>query len=153
MKILVLSDSHGSLEYMRQAVRKEQPELICHLGDCQWDGQQLRQEYWQIPFLSVPGNCDYPAPHVPLEYITEEQGIRILLTHGHKYGVKNGLLRLQLAAKEAQCQIALFGHTHVSYCEQVDGIWLLNPGTCHYHLRYGIVEISSGRNVCCYVTK
>lgn len=82
MKILVLSDSHGCMEYMRRAVQKEHPDLICHLGDCAMDAVQLSQEYFQIPFLSVPGNCDFPDSQTPLVRITQEAGVKIFLTHG-----------------------------------------------------------------------
>ena len=36
-KILVLSDSHGNLQNMIWAVKKEKPDRIIHLGDC-WGG-------------------------------------------------------------------------------------------------------------------
>ncbi len=148
MKILVLSDSHGCMEYMRRAVQKEQPDLICHLGDCAMDAVQLSQEYFQIPFLSVPGNCDFPDSQTPLVRITQEAGVKIFLTHGHRYGVKSSLLRLELAAKEAGCQVAIFGHTHVPYCQKAGGLWLLNPGACQTRLRYGVIIIEKGTPLC-----
>ena len=33
MNILVLSDSHGNLSNMEEAVERERPQLILHLGD------------------------------------------------------------------------------------------------------------------------
>ena len=36
MKILVLSDSHGAVSPMEQAVEQTSPDLILHLGDCFW---------------------------------------------------------------------------------------------------------------------
>lgn len=149
MKILVLSDSHGTPEFMEQAVEAERPDLVCHLGDGRQEAEQLRQSYPQTPFLLVPGNCDFPDWREPLTKITEEGGIRILMTHGHSCGVKGGLLRLWLTAKENQCQVALFGHTHVPYCQCKDGIWLLNPGSCRSRLQYGIVRIEK-ETVLCY---
>lgn len=148
LKILVLSDSHGCMEYMTRSVQKERPDLICHLGDGARDVLALRQLFDKTPLLSVPGNCDHPDPDVPLVQITEEAGTRILLTHGHSCGVKSGLLRLRLAAEQAQCRIALFGHTHVPYCQESGGIWLLNPGSCRTKLRYGVIVIEKGRVVC-----
>ena len=38
MKILVLSDSHGAVSPMEQAVEQTSPDLILHLGDCWRDG-------------------------------------------------------------------------------------------------------------------
>lgn len=38
MKILVLSDSHGAVSPMEQAVEQTSPDLILHLGDCYGTG-------------------------------------------------------------------------------------------------------------------
>ena len=50
--------------------------------------------------------------------------------------------------------IALFGHTHVPYCQQeADGLWVMNPGSCGYGGgSAGLIEIenekiSSCRNI------
>ena len=70
--------------------------------------------------------------------------------HGHRYGVKQGLLRFSLAAQEQQAQVALFGHTHIPYCRQEGGLWLLNPGACGGRApSCGIVTVDGGKAVCC----
>ena len=38
MKVLVLSDSHGNIFNMIQAVEREAPRMVFHLGDCWRDG-------------------------------------------------------------------------------------------------------------------
>ena len=38
MKILVLSDSHSALQFMRQCVESVKPDAIIHLGDFFDDG-------------------------------------------------------------------------------------------------------------------
>ena len=111
MKILVLSDSHGQQRYMEQAVFAEGPDYILHLGDKQRDGLSLHEKFCGIPYLGVPGNCDYAPLDAPV-VVTELDGVRFLVTHGHKHDVKTGLLRLCYAAAEAGAQIAVFGHTH-----------------------------------------
>ena len=35
-KVLVLSDSHGNVGNMIRAVKREEPDMILHLGDCVW---------------------------------------------------------------------------------------------------------------------
>ena len=45
MKILVLSDSHGNISNMLQAVEREQPRAVYHLGDCLRDGERLLSIY------------------------------------------------------------------------------------------------------------
>lgn len=144
MKILVLSDSHGQIGPMKRAVQTEQPDEIFHLGDHISDAEQLARLFPGIPVIRVVGNCDSPASGVRVVQC-ERQGVRIFATHGHRYHVKFGYLRLKMAAQEAQAQVALFGHTHVPYCEQLPGLWMLNPGASG---SYGIVKIENGTVTC-----
>ena len=60
----------------------------------------------------VKGNCDYYADN-PVSDVLEIGANRIFITHGHHYGVNFGIDRLCYAAKENQCNIAMYGHTHV----------------------------------------
>ena len=41
MRIVVFSDSHGSVEPMLHAVREEKPDLVLHLGDHARDAEAL----------------------------------------------------------------------------------------------------------------
>lgn len=102
-----------------------------------------------LPIVNVRGNCDYGDFDVPEQRLVEYGGVRILMTHGHRYGVKSGLLRYDMAARENQVDVALFGHTHCAYCEENNGVWLLNPGSCGYDRpTCGIVEIEDGTVAC-----
>ena len=56
MKILVMSDSHGSTENMLRAVEATTPGLIIHLGDCVRDTAALELAYPHIPLYKVCGN-------------------------------------------------------------------------------------------------
>ncbi len=145
MRILVLSDSHRTVRYMQLAVMREHPEHIIHLGDHSADADSLQQIFPTLPILRIRGNCDHDIT-CEETVVTEISGIRIFLSHGHRYGVKNGLLRLALAAKEASADVAAFGHTHSGVCELHNGLWLLNPGSCSSGCRpsYGVIEINSG---------
>lgn len=145
MKLLVLSDSHGTMCSMENAVERIRPDYILHLGDYQRDARKLAEFYPEIPLLSVPGNCDRPLPGEQLTLLREFGGVRILMTHGHAYGVKSGLLRMELAAREACVQVALFGHTHRAVCEEANGLWLMNPGASSGARRTcGVLEIENG---------
>ena len=149
MKILVLSDSHGTMSSMEYAVERLRPDYIFHLGDYERDARKLSEFYPDIPLLSVPGNCDWPLPGKQLALLREFDGVRILMTHGHAYGVKNGLLRMELAAREAGAHVALFGHTHHACCEEINGLWMLNPGACSgLRQTCGILEITDGTARC-----
>lgn len=57
MKILVLSDSHSALQFMRQCVESVKPDAIIHLGDFFDDGVVIHEENPDIPFYQVPGTA------------------------------------------------------------------------------------------------
>lgn len=155
MKILVLSDSHASLYYMRHCVEVIKPQVIVHLGDHYSDGQTIHEENPQIPFYGVPGNCDryrmyLSEPETRLETIG---GVRFLLTHGHLHHVKQTLLPLIADAEAMRADAVLFGHTHQAYCRQEEnGLWVLNPGSCGYGGgSAGVVEIENGKIQKCWI--
>lgn len=153
MKILVLSDSHGELRYMEQAVFDVTPDHIIHLGDKQQDCVRLQEKFCRIPFTSVPGNCDLYAVE-PQVVLTELGGVRFLITHGHLHGVKGGMLRFSLAAREAGAQVALYGHTHIAACERDGETYLLNPGAAGGpRPSYGVVEIDHTGGITCRVVR
>ena len=131
MKLLVFSDSHHSLGYLYDAIEKEMPDAVIHLGDNESDAQDMANVFDSIPFCTVPGNCDYGSTD-PEEKLVEYGGVRIFLTHGHRYGVKNGLDALWSAAKRGGASIALFGHTHSPLNIQKNGIQFVNPGAGGY---------------------
>lgn len=149
MKLLILSDSHGSRAEMREAIRRERPDAVIHLGDYARDAEELSFDFEQLPILSVRGNCGLAEPPRSEVLVRTFEGVKIFGVHGHRHGVKEGLLRLTLAAREQEAQLALFGHTHVPYCREHDGLWLLNPGECRgMHPTYGVAEIENGTLRC-----
>lgn len=157
MKILILSDSHSSLYFMRQCVQRFAPDAIVHLGDHFDDAQALAQEYPQIPCYAVPGNCDRyrmtcDEAETKLEILG---GVRVMLTHGHLHHVKQTLLPLLADARAMRADAVLFGHTHEALCRrEADGLWVLNPGSCGYGGgSAGIMEISDGKIVDCRICR
>ncbi len=144
MKLLVLSDSHKTMDYMIQAVEAERPDRIIHLGDHSTDAGRLAERYPAIPLWCVSGNCDYETS--PLYMIEQIEGVRLYMTHGHTLNVKYGLLRAELTAREQGANVLLFGHTHQSFCDWHDGLWMVNPGTCSGRgsVTYAILELEQG---------
>ena len=60
MKVLVLSDSHGNIFNMIQAVEREAPRMVFHLGDCWRDGEA---GIWQLRlFPGLPGGGEAAVP-------------------------------------------------------------------------------------------
>lgn len=147
MKVLVFSDSHHILGNMYDAVEHERPDMVLHLGDCTADAEDLSNAFGGLDLLFVPGNCDPFSPAAPTLF-QELGGKRVFMTHGHLFGVKNGLLRLEQEAKRLGADVALFGHTHCPYLRQEDGVWLLNPGSCAHRGCYGVLEIDHNELQC-----
>lgn len=155
MKILVFSDSHASLSFMRRCIEVTSPDAVIHLGDYYNDGQTMLEEFPQIPFHQVPGNCDMhrgwiPDPEVRL---IELGGVRILMTHGHRHGVKMSLHRLLADARAANVQAVLYGHTHIAHCEREDGLWILNPGAASWGGSAGLISTHLGKIVSCVLLR
>ena len=149
MKILVLSDSHREENYLLSAVQREKPDAIIHLGDHASDALAIEREYPRLPLCTVRGNCDRDAADVQEEAVLAWEGVKIFATHGHRYHVKSSLLALYYTAVQKGVQVVLFGHTHIPYCEESDGMWMLNPGACgRLFPSYGIIEIKNGTVQC-----
>ena len=145
MKILVLSDSHGNVDNMAQAVSRTAPDQIIHLGDVMRDGEKLHAMFPEIPCAQVPGNCDFGSFDQPEQVLCLEDK-RILICHGHTRHVKESLLGIMYAAEEQKADIVLFGHTHRIFSETRNGVAMLNPGSIGdpRYPTYGIVEIVQG---------
>ena len=157
MKILVLSDSHSSMRFMRLCVDKVKPDAIVHLGDHYDDGEAMAEEYPRILLYQVPGNCDrYRCrPGIPEIMIPRIGGVDVYMTHGHKHSVKSYLGSLLRDARKANAGLVLYGHTHIPDCHrEEDGLWVLNPGSCGYYGgSAGLVEIKDGSICNCRLLK
>ena len=135
MKILVLSDSHSAISFMRCCVDAVCPDAIVHLGDYFDDGQALAEEYPRIPFYQVPGNCDrFRCPRWAQEIRIEPVlGVPLYMTHGHRHNVKMDTGLLIRDARASRSAAVLYGHTHVAECyREKNGMWVMNPGSSGY---------------------
>lgn len=145
MKILVLSDSHGNVVNMLQAVERETPGMVLHLGDCWRDAERLHSRFPDLPFEQVPGNCDFRPPQEAEKLLFLEDK-RMLICHGHTYGVKQSLMAAGLAAEEKDLDLFLFGHTHEPMVDKRGKTLFLNPGSigaCSMPT-YGVVTLEHG---------
>lgn len=171
MKLIVFSDSHGRTDLLRRAAEAHfaDPDTagVVHLGDGIEDLSFI--DTGRLPLWRVRGNfedcmysfasrCDAP----PRELIFELGGYRIMIMHGHRFGVKNGYERAAGYAAEQGADLLMFGHTHImfeSYIpagETLNGVtlqkplYLFNPGTAGtgLHRSYGVVELRPEGIVC-----
>ncbi|UDM31694.1 metallophosphoesterase [Lentilactobacillus laojiaonis] len=128
MKILVVSDNHGDYEIIEKIVQKfkNQVNLICHCGD----SESLLSDPINQQMAIVKGNMDFES--FDNNQLIEIEDKKILLTHGHKENVNQGMLSLELLAKSYQADVVLFGHTHQLQAIRDDGILFVNPGSISY---------------------
>lgn len=155
MRILVFSDSHSGLSFMRLCLKKYRPQAVIHLGDFYEDGQVILEENPHIPVHLIAGNCD--RNRCPISARTmlcyPVGGVKMFMVHGHEHHVKSGLGALLADARRYEAQIALYGHTHQKFCTQLeDGMWVLNPGTCAvFGGSAGVIETADGKITVCKI--
>lgn len=143
MKLLIASDTHHCIGNLYEAIEREMPDTVIHLGDHQSDAEDLACVFPRVAFCTVPGNCDHDWVSETDKILTFG-GVRIFMTHGHRYGVKGGYDALISAALRSGAQLVLFGHTHRSCLQERNGITLLNPGA----QRFARVLIENGSFRC-----
>lgn len=138
-RIGVMSDSHGSqTNVVSAAWEMKNCSQIIHLGDHSDDAEAL-EGMTKASVCTVAGNCDWFAD-APTEAEFDVEGVHVFAAHGHREGVKNGMLHLSLKAQALGAKLVLFGHTHVPCMTEDGGIVFLNPGALRDG-RYAIVEI------------
>ena len=129
MKLLLVSDSHGTNTYLKALIERMKCEggidAVLHAGDGAADADLLNVI---APVHKVRGNCD-----PPLRYVAQELTLRfgpnvIYLSHGNLHRVKRTLGLLAAAAGEAGAGVAVYGHTHRQQIDLMDRIYLVNPG-------------------------
>lgn len=126
MKVLVVSDTHARTEQLRMLQEKFAAEDIMkiHCGD----SELLPDSPYLSGFIVVQGNCDVYRTFQD-EVVVEVEGLKILVAHGHQYGVKQSLMSISYRAKELGASIVCFGHSHFLGIEESNGVLYVNPGS------------------------
>ena len=155
MKILVFSDSHSHYKNILEAleIHSGVADLVIFLGDGLRDIERVREKCPHLQFFSVKGNCDVFTSSEYSDYsVLDLDGIKILITHGHLFGVKGGYDRIIYRAEELGADAVFFGHTHqpidLSMYVGEKRIHLFNPGSVAYGGTYGVVNTVNGILVC-----
>jgi putative phosphoesterase len=103
-------------------------DLVLHGGD--FVSVQFLEELRKLgpPVEGVYGNMDEPAlkSALPKQRVVEVDGLRIGMVHdaGPRVGRE-----ARLAARFADCEAVVYGHTHVPQVERFQHLWVLNPGS------------------------
>lgn len=131
MRIIVISDTHGNKNAIDSVfLRNSDADLFIHLGDGEIDIDAflLENPSYASRVIHVAGNCDFNSLSNDFEIIPAN-GHKILASHGHIYAVKNSLEIIKKTAKRLNCDIVLYGHTHVRYNKFEDDLYIMNPGS------------------------
>ncbi len=146
MELLIFSDSHGRTEGMQEALSRcvGKPGAVIFLGDGLRDFSSVDTD--NAERYCVAGNCDVFSlfgidEEAPEERLLVLEGHTLLLTHGHRFGVKGGCGALTAYAASKGADIVLFGHTHTPFLQilpkgtVIGGVplsrpmYLFNPGS------------------------
>ncbi len=166
MKLLVISDIHGSLAGLERALEKfgeEQADYILSLGDLLYHGPRnpLPEDYnpkevaarlnaVKDKIMTVRGNCDAEVDQMLIDFpvlaeyaVLFQGGRRIFATHGHHHHMES---LPHLSAGD----IFIQGHTHIPVADKRGDVYVLNPGSVslpkeHYAASYGVLEESGFR--------
>ncbi len=138
MRIGVVSDTHGHVEFAQPAVellRTEQVEQVLHCGDI--GSREIVQLFTDWPTHFVFGNTDYSTDSLSaamgerghtchdLYGELELAGRRIALLHGHDSW------RLSESITSGTFDLVCSGHTHQRKLQQVGRTTVLNPGALY----------------------
>lgn len=144
MKIIVVSDTHGSYTNFKKVMQlNRNADIVVHCGDSRDELDRIMTEYPDKTYYAVKGNCDFGMLPITEEFTVD--GVRFMATHGHVFNVKYGLFDLDRAAREKGIDVALYGHTHIADDVVRDGIRLFNPGSLGFGKSFGVIEVKDGQ--------
>lgn len=147
MRILVFSDSHGDYFSMKKAIDAQPTaEAVVFLGDGHLDFERCKPLLKGKRVYAVKGNNDFHCDY-PKNAIIEEGGMKIYITHGHYEYVKSTLGNLMTIAKQNDCKLALYGHTHRQQEDNFNGIKMFCPGALKDD-EYAVIDIENNGYIC-----
>ena len=142
MKILVISDIHGSTYYankINEIYAKEEPDKIILLGDLYYHGPRnpLTKEYnpmevskvlnsFKDKLQCVKGNCDAEVDEMISEFEFQDSiklelsGKKFFFTHGHKYNINN---------IPENVDVLIYGHLHTGFIKKQEQVICVNSGS------------------------
>jgi uncharacterized protein len=126
---VVLADTHipRRARVLPQALfpHLRRADLVLHAGDL-IAASLLDELALYAPVRTVKGNVDPPEVDLPETLEFDFGGARIAMIHDS--GRKEGRRR-RLARRFPDARVVVFGHSHIPFLEDEDGLLLLNPGS------------------------
>ena len=127
-KILIVSDTHGKLDYFKKALAAEKPvDRVIHAGDI-YDQAGEFTKLCDCPVDIVRGNNDFDFS-LPSDENIFIGNAKVFLTHGHRYSVSWGLRKLEEEAEKRKAGMVIYGHTHYPDVTYKGNKIFLNPGS------------------------
>jgi len=155
MRLGLISDTHGELENIKEALEQLTSifkiEKIVHLGD-EWEDIEVLKGQKGIEVIVIPGVYarEYADPSIPNRIIREFDGWQILFTHtsnAHANDLPGDPDPEELAATQ-KVDVVAYGHTHIPSIEEKEYVLWVNPGHLKskdkkgYSPSYAILDIS-----------
>jgi len=140
----ILSDTHG---YFNPQLFKhfDGVEAILHAGDV-GDEHVLDDLETIAPVYAVRGNVDLPSSRLPAMQIQSLPFGVAVVTHSDllpdRQRTPRGLAR---HFREHKPRVIVYGHTHLQYLDQHEGIWVVNSGPAgrpRFNDRQSVVRLS-----------
>ena len=126
VKIILISDSHGKIEYIENIFNNHEFDYLFFMGDGLSDlGDHIKDSN----VYAVSGNCDGWDAIEPNEKTFNIGNFRFFITHGNKYGVKYAISPLISRASEENVNVVCYGHTHRQDIVEIDNVYYINPGS------------------------
>ena len=142
MKLLIISDIHGSAYYANQIQDifiRENADKIILLGDLYYHGPRnpLPKEYnpmevakilnqYKEIVLCTKGNCDAEVDEMISDFKFQDNielkinHTKFFFTHGHKYNIDN---------IPKNIDVLVYGHLHTGFIKEKNGIICANSGS------------------------
>lgn len=131
MRVLVVSDSHGRNDDVKQVIKQVgKIDMFIHLGDIE-RGADYIESLVDCEVHMVAGNNDFGLnlPAADSFMIGDKY---VFITHGHRFYVGSSTEFIKEYAIDNGYDVIMFGHTHTPYLEIDDEVTVLNPGSLSY---------------------
>lgn len=121
MTFLIVSDTHGRYERLRQLCEKyPNADALIFLGDGLSDLDRAGVNEFGFTVFSVRGNWDSGMGSITALKSKDEltrtfEGVTFYAIHGHTKGVKNDIRNAIYAAEENNADVLFYGHTHTPH--------------------------------------
>ncbi len=148
VKIVVVSDSHGSYGKLAAIIRQELPfDHLVHCGDGADDLDQIALPA-TVGTVRVAGNMDSRTCYgMERIIITTIGDMKVMVVHGDRFGVVHDYQGLLYKGMEEAADMVFFGHTHKKYLQNDEKPALFNPGPANSGV-YGVVMVGDSLEFC-----